>query len=178
VGVISIGMTLERFELDRTAGDGPTDTLVDALERHRPRLLAIARSLRAGDPEDLVQSTFELAIRNVGGLQRAESLWPWLVTIQAREAFRLRRRLRAAVAFGIGDGGDRGVLAGDDRDPAASADLRDALRRLPTRVRAAVVLHYMADLSVAETAAALGVSENTVKTQLKTGLRKLRESMS
>jgi len=171
-------MTLDDLEIERTASDLATATLVDALDRHRPRLLAIARSLRAGDPEDLVQTTFELAIRNVGGLQRAEALWPWLVTIQAREAFRLRRRLRAAVPFGTADDLDRGGVADTEPDFAASADLRDALRRLPPRVRAAVVLHYMADLSVAETAAALDVSENTVKTQLKTGLQKLRESMS
>ncbi len=171
-------MTLDELEIERPAGDLATDTLIDALERHRPRLLAIARSLRAGDPEDLVQTTFELAIRNVGGLHRAEALWPWLVTIQAREAFRLRRRLRMVLPFGAATDIDGGGVSDTTPDLAASADLRDALRRLPARVRAAVVLHYMADLSVTETAAALGVSENTVKTQLKTGLRKLRESMS
>ncbi len=171
-------MTLDELDLERTAGDLATDTLVDALERHRPRLLAIARSLRAGDPEDLVQATFELALRNIGGLRRAEALWPWLVTIQAREAFRLRRRIRTIVALGTAADAGRAGVADREPDLAATADLRDALRRLPARVRAAVVLHYMADLSVAETAAALGVSENTVKTQLKTGLRKLRESMS
>ena len=35
----------------------------------------------------------------------------------------------------------------------------------------------MAGLSVAETATALGVSENTVKSQLKTGLARLREAL-
>ncbi len=171
-------MTHDEGDLERPSGADATDALVDSLERFRPRLLAIARSLRAADPDDLVQGTFELAIRNLGGLQRAEALWPWLVTIETREAFRLRRRLRAAVPFGSGVGGDAGIAADGDGDPATSADLRDALRRLPARVRAAVVLHYMADLTVAQTASALGVSENTVKTQLQTGLRKLRESMS
>jgi RNA polymerase sigma-70 factor, ECF subfamily len=174
----SLAMTLK--ELDRTGAGSrlASDTLVESLDGFRPRLLAIARSLRVADPEDLVQATFELAVRNVAGLQRPEALWPWLVTIQTREAFRLRRRLRTAVSFGSGGDSERGFHAGSGSDPATSADLRDALRRLPTRVRAAVVLHYMADLSVAETALALGVSENTVKSQLKTGLRRLRESMS
>lgn len=157
--------------IERSATKAPSDALVDTLDGYRPRLLAIARSLRAAEPEDLVQTTFEVAMRNIGRLQRAEALWPWLATIETREAFRLRRRFRPAISFGP---------AHEPRqaDAVDSAELRDALSRLPTRVRAAVVLHYMADLSVADTAAALGVSENTVKSQLKTGLRKLKESMS
>ena len=46
---------------------------------------------------------------------------------------------------------------------------------LPPRTRAAVALHYLAGLSVRETAEALGVSENTIKSQVKTGLVRLRE---
>jgi RNA polymerase sigma factor (sigma-70 family) len=159
-------------ELTGVRSTAETDVLAGRLEEYRPRLLAIARSLRTGDPEDLVQTTFEHAVRNLDRLQRAESLWPWLVTIETREAFRLRRRLGAALSR-EGPVGPR-----PDDDPADLADLRDALRRLPARVRAAVVLHYMADLTVADTATALGVSENTIKSQLKTGLRKLKESMS
>jgi DNA-directed RNA polymerase specialized sigma24 family protein len=40
-----------------------------------------------------------------------------------------------------------------------------------------LVLHYYADLPVAEVAAAMGTSENTVKTQLRHGLARLRESL-
>lgn len=55
--------------------------------------------------------------------------------------------------------------------------VRHALRRLPPRTRTAVVLHHMAGLSVSETAAAPKVSENTVKSQLRLGLARLREEL-
>jgi RNA polymerase sigma factor (sigma-70 family) len=86
---------------------------------------------------------------------------------------RLRRRFRRLVRL------DPGLLAipVDDPDAAASIAVRDALRRLSPRVRAAVVLHHMVGLSVRETAAALGTSENTVKSQLKAGLQRLREAL-
>ncbi|CAA9237502.1 MAG: Putative RNA polymerase sigma factor [uncultured Corynebacteriales bacterium] len=49
-----------------------------------------------------------------------------------------------------------------------------ALRALPPRQRAAVVLRYYDDLSEAETARVLGCSVGTVKSQTARGLDKLR----
>jgi RNA polymerase sigma-70 factor (sigma-E family) len=55
-------------------------------------------------------------------------------------------------------------------DPALVA----ALAELPARMRAAVVLRHVHDLSVEETAALLGCSTGTVKSQTARGLDKLR----
>jgi RNA polymerase sigma-70 factor (sigma-E family) len=52
--------------------------------------------------------------------------------------------------------------------------LRVALRALPSRQRAAVVLRYWIGLDVAETAALLGCSAGTVRSQSARGLDKLR----
>ena len=66
--------------------------------------------------------------------------------------------------------------AGPDR--TAGVDERDVLWRalgaLPRRQRAVVVLRYYEDLSEAETAAALGVSRGTVKSQAAKALAALR----
>jgi RNA polymerase sigma-70 factor (sigma-E family) len=53
--------------------------------------------------------------------------------------------------------------------------LKDALRRLPHRQRAVVVLRHYADLTEREVAAALGCSVGTVKSQHSRALHKLRE---
>jgi RNA polymerase sigma-70 factor (sigma-E family) len=55
------------------------------------------------------------------------------------------------------------------------AELIEALRRLPQRMRAVLVLRYWEDLSEAETAALLGCSVGTVKSQASRGLARLRE---
>jgi RNA polymerase sigma-70 factor (sigma-E family) len=59
-------------------------------------------------------------------------------------------------------------------DPSTRPAVLDALGRLPTRQRAVVVLRYYEDLSVAETADALGCSTGTVKSQTFEAFAKLR----
>src|SRR5258707_4885340 len=69
----------------------------------------------------------------------------------------------------------------DDRrsaDPGASVDLVRALARLPAGKRACVVLRFYLDLSEADTAAALGVSVGTVKSQTAKALRRLRRLLA
>ena len=56
----------------------------------------------------------------------------------------------------------------------ARAALMGALRRLPSRQCACVVLRYFDDLSVTETAAVLGCTEGTVKSQTSRALFTLR----
>ncbi len=148
-------------------------TFGETLQREAPVLLAAARAITLDDAEaqDLVQTTFELALRHRGSLREPKALRGWLLTIQAREAFRVRRRLRRLVRLDA-DSSER--TAGPAAHPDAIA-IRDALRTLSPRVRAAIVLHHMAGLPVAEVAMALGVSQNTVKTQLRTGLARLRQ---
>jgi RNA polymerase sigma factor (sigma-70 family) len=63
-------------------------------------------------------------------------------------------------------------------DETERAALLVALATLPVRTRAAVVLHYYADVPVDEVAAAMGTSPNTVKTQLRIALERLRAGLA
>jgi len=60
-----------------------------------------------------------------------------------------------------------------DVDVPAVIDVRGALRRLPYRRRACVVLRYVFDLSEQETARILGVTVGTVKSQTSRGVTQL-----
>lgn len=76
-----------------------------------------------------------------------------------RRAVRSRRPADRAV-------GPAAVVEGPSED---YVHLVAALARLPRAQRQAIVLHHLADLPVAEVAAELDVSPNTVKTRLRRG---------
>ena len=140
-----------------------------------PTLLAAARYLVRSETEarDLTQATLEIAIRQLHQLRDPAKLRPWLLTILTRESRRLRRRLRDLVSI---EPHVRDLHEADSAD-GSSLGLRQAVAVLAPRMRAAIVLHHMVGLTVAETASAMGVSENTVKSELKAGLRRLREDL-
>ncbi|GAA3546441.1 SigE family RNA polymerase sigma factor [Nonomuraea rosea] len=76
-----------------------------------------------------------------------------------------RTRLSAAPPEAVAHGWDADL----------TMDLRRALALVPPRQRATLVLRFHCDLSVEQTAAALGCSTGTVKSQTARGLATLRE---
>lgn len=149
------------------------------IQEHGAMLLAMARLLTKSDAEaqDLVQTTFEIALRRVDTLRDPTAMRTWLLRIETREALRLARRLARFVRFDR-ERHDISDISADPSTRAVEADLRAALADLPPRTRAAVVLHHMIGLPVRDTALTLGVSENTAKAQLKSGLARLREALN
>lgn len=62
----------------------------------------------------------------------------------------------------------------ENPDVAGVVDVQGALRRLPFRKRACVVLRHAFDLSEKDTALALGISVGTVKSQTSKGMAELQ----
>ena len=62
-------------------------------------LLAAARLITLNDAEaqDLVQATFEIALRRIETLREPSAIRAWLLRIETREAFRVVRRLRRLI---------------------------------------------------------------------------------
>jgi RNA polymerase sigma-70 factor (sigma-E family) len=91
-----------------------------------------------------------------------------IVVNEARQ--RWRRRHRQHDPLGVAD---QAVQDGAHQR-AVHDELMGALRKLPARQRAAVVLRYFEQLSEAETAAALGCSIGTVKSSTHRAVTALR----
>ncbi|GAA3775481.1 SigE family RNA polymerase sigma factor [Plantactinospora mayteni] len=149
----------------------------DDFVRTRSMVLLRVAFLLTGDrhaAEDLLQEVLEQVYvrwRRVHGSPEAYARR----ALVNRSANRWRRRARRPEqALGDHDG--------VGRDHADAVALREvvvgALRALPARQRAAVVLRYLEDLPVADAAAAMGCSEGAVKSHASRGLARLREVLA
>jgi DNA-directed RNA polymerase specialized sigma24 family protein len=90
----------------------------------------------------------------------------WLLAIVADRARRFRLRRPRSVVVMNGQ-----VMAGPD---GVMVDLERAVAKLPPRMRLAVDCVYFVDLTIAETATVMGVSEGTVKSTLSDARDRLR----
>jgi RNA polymerase sigma-70 factor, ECF subfamily len=151
---------------------GQPQVLAELLEQHGREIQGVAYLIlrNATDAEDVLMDTLLTALDHGSSLRNPEQLRPWLLKIATNEALRRRRRFGRVTWLQL-----MPDFAGPVTDTAEHVALIQGLASLPIRARAAVVLHYYADLSVAQVAAAMGTSENTVKSQLRTGLARLRE---
>lgn len=113
-------------------------------------------------------------LNNLDGYVRMILLRAWLD--ERRRPWR-RERSYAVLPDTPGGGGAAVSAAGSDTDPSRVADrltIMGLLAELPPRRRAVLVLRYYCDLSVEETAEALGCTAGTVKSQTARGLDALR----
>jgi RNA polymerase sigma-70 factor (ECF subfamily) len=153
----------------------------DALYRDaRDDVYAYAATLLrdAGAAEDVTAQAFERAYRKRGRFDaRRGSPRAWLFGIARNAALdELRRRKRAATA----EIPAPPPAPGPDElaEQAARREaVRRALSRLAARDREVIALRYHAELSTAELAAVLGVSQTNAGTLLHRAMTKLRESL-
>jgi len=142
------------------------------------RLLTLALLLtdrRRAEAEDLLQDVLERAYWRWPRIIRNGSPEPYvrqmLVNAAVDRGRRLRRRPEAPLMPDTAS-----PVAADQVGQSADRDLLlRALAALPPRQRAVLVLRYFEDLSEAQTAAVMGCSTGTVKSQASRALARLRE---
>ena len=122
--------------------------------------------------EDLVQEVLERMYVGWNRIEDPEAYARKALATRAINRWRLRRR-RAEVPLAHGP-----ERAAWDRSLMVQQDVLDALRQLPSGQRAVVVLRFFNDLSVEQTATALGCTAGTVKSQTARALPRLRELLT
>lgn len=142
--------------------------------RWTPKLLAFAaRSLGSAEiAKDVVQDTWESAVRGLKRLDDPARFGPWLYAIAARRcADSLRAKYRHARSAAAADAPSEAT----EIDPDASLDLGAALRKLPVEQRIVVSLFFGEDMSVSDIASVTDVPPGTVKSRLFAARKALRE---
>jgi RNA polymerase sigma-70 factor (sigma-E family) len=150
----------------------------DFVRRRRGALVRLGWALIGdeGRGEDLAQSTLDRLWPRWEAVVAKGDPWPYAVQIAVSLAATARRRRwhRSEVST---------AHPPDVVSPATGSDATDLqvvvagwVAQLPPRQRAAVVLRFMFDLSLAQTAEAMNCSIGTVKSQTSKALATLRET--
>lgn len=179
---------------------GRTEAFEPLVTPHRDRLLALATRLTRNREEalEVAQEALLRAFRSLGRFDVSRSFRNWLFQIAANEARdRYRKRARERAAFNelvdrspsattglsarTGSSATTGSAAagpeaGHDRRELRAGIMR-SLAALGPREREVFVLRDLEELDIRETSRVLGCSEISVRVNLSSARRKLREAI-
>jgi RNA polymerase sigma-70 factor, ECF subfamily len=185
--------------LEKTASDGRSDEdIVERIKagdtalfeiimrRYNQRLYRVARSILHDDAEseDVMQDAYVRAYQHLDQFAGLAPFSAWLTRIAVHEALsRVRLRQRNLQLDGDDEDGElRMNMAETPLDPEQHASraelghlLEEALLGLPVRLRTVVMLRDVEELSTAETAEVLDISEDNVKVRLHRGRAMARD---
>ena len=152
-----------------------------------PELFRIVRAMMhdADGTADVLQETYISAFTHMDQLTRPEGVFAWIKRIAVNQMLRQQGKKRALLFSELSDEEDNAPpIEGIDLETPArrleqkeqSRLLQELLNDLPDGQRAALILFYYEELSVAEIAEQLGISEGGVKSQLHHGRKKLEKA--
>lgn len=129
--------------------------------------------------EDILQEVFIRIYRKLRWLREPEAFRAWTYQIASREAFRYLNRERRW-SDQVRDEATLTAVPANDHDGEFSSEMIETLPQLVGSLspasRAVVVLFYLHEMSLVETAAVLDIPVGTVKSRLAYGLESLRRS--
>lgn len=141
---------------------------------------------------DILQDTYIKAFARLDQLQHPDKLVPWLKIIANNTAKDWLKKSKPMLFSDISSGETSGELPFEERieyqnvqlNPEVEVDAKEVRRlvmeildQLPEDQRMVIGMFYYEELSVKDIAVILGVSENTVKSRLVYGRKKIKEQV-
>lgn len=178
---------MEERDLVEAARAGSTEAVSQLVERCQDPLFAFLYRYvgHEADAEDLCQEVFVKALRKLKSFRGESRFQTWLFAIAANAARDWLRRERPRQAFrkeGDESGFARMCAAeGGGAETAVALErksaVREAIKTLPARERAAVILSTYHDLSYGEIAGVIECSPNAVGSLLCRARKRLAEKL-
>lgn len=159
------------------AARGDRDAFTELVRRRQPWLRSLMRRF-AGKPEladDLAQRVFLKVWLKIRTLRQPERFGPWLKHIAVNEWIDHQRKHGPEKSRNMDI--DTDLLAGGTDATVEGIDLDTALALLPDPVRMCIVLSYHESMTHPEIAEVTGLKLGTVKSHIRRGSDKLRETL-
>ena len=178
------------------AKKGDIDAFETLVTRHERRIYGLARRMTGSDEDaqDVTQQSFLDAMQHLDGFRETAAFSTWITTIATHAALKLLRKRRGLPVTSL-DAATEPDAEGHIPHPEFIADWSETPDRLTQRTetrhlldaaiaeldanhRAVFLLRDVEELSVKETAEALGISESNVKVRLLRARLALRERLT
>jgi RNA polymerase sigma-70 factor (ECF subfamily) len=132
--------------------------------------------------EDLTQESFLNAWHHIGQLRDGKALKGWLYRISGNVSKLYWRRHKhkkpsGIESFNVPDSSSTNTGLDILEQNEQLEQLKNAVARLPVKLRQTVILHYIQQLTIAEAADAAGIRKGTFKSRLNRALTTLRKQV-
>jgi RNA polymerase sigma-70 factor (ECF subfamily) len=193
VSSTTIASAFDEADLVAKAKAGDADAFTDLVNQYERRVFRMAKQITQNDEdaEDVLQETFLKAYSHLDDFQGNSKFYTWLVRIAVNEALMKLRKRRSDKTVPL----DEPIDTGEDvvaREVAVWADnpeqrysreemadiLEEAVQSLKPAYRTVFVLRDIEEMSIEETAEALGLSISAVKSRLLRARLQLREKLT
>ena len=177
-------------EVVRRVRSGQTELYEILMRRHNRRLFRVARSIlrNDADAETVMEDAYVNAYLHLDQFEERSRFSTWVTRITIHEAFAvLRRRKRFVELDDVMEiDAESGNMATSSRAPdpekgvleqEMKAVLENAIDGLPEIYRAVFVMRDVEGLDTAETAACLGITEESAKVRLHRARARMRKQL-
>jgi len=173
-------------ELVEQVRAGDTAAFGELVERHRSAVYraAFAALGNDADAEDIAQEALVLAFRRIEQFRGDASVKTWMVSIAWRLSLSRRRRLWWQMSKRTASDAELPALRAVTPSPEARMqsaefirEVQQQIRRLPPKLRDALLLTAAGDLTQDELAAALNIPAATFRGRVRDARLKLRERL-
>jgi RNA polymerase sigma-70 factor, ECF subfamily len=174
-----------------SARNGEQLAYAELCRRHREKILRIVLRITRNldDAEDVLQDSWMRAFIHIGTFDGRSAFSTWVTRIAINSALTTLRGRRRQNELSLDDPADPSrprlaemlELSRDPEERCLEGErlelVRQAIRRLPLKLRSAVEIRQSQDGPVSELARLAGVSLQTMKSRLMRARRKLREPL-
>lgn len=159
--------------LVKKAQRNDTAAFIQLIEENKTALYKAAKSYLSSEEDiaDVMQDTILSAYEHIGELKTASYFKTWLTRILINRCTDMLRQQRQTVSI---------ELTEESAAPQKESEYEfyELLKELPQSDRAIFLLYYGEGFNTREVAEILSMNENTVKSRLKRGRKKLAQAIS
>lgn len=166
------------------------EQLTELYEKTQPSVYAVVYSIVKNEQDalDLTQDAYISAFTNIEKINDIKKFDKWVIQIAANKCKDFLRKKKPTLFSQVGEEDEDFEKDIPDSSDAYNPDvvlesnekkeiIKNILYSLPEDQRLCLVLYYGQELKISEIASALDISENTVKSRLTYGKKKMKEQV-